>query len=240
MLVYNNQSSLLTIFGFSCPRRRTHYIKFYIMFNCSSIFTSNLKILIHDVRWIMTTSHPLLKSHYDVLGVHKNCSQAQIKEAYFKLSKLYHPDKNESVEAVEKFRDINAAYEILKNTKLRKLYDRDETMSYETARDSETKQSHTYRTFYSSRTKRQTASHYDYDEWENAHYGEQFRRRQGAKVRWEDIVQRKEEMIRRKKEFNKIMYVLCSGFGLYMIIAWLDLTGYDKPRPIKKDKNGND
>lgn len=65
------------------------------------------------------------KSHYDVLGITPKSTQADVKAAYYDLSKTYHPDRNDGCsEASQKFRDITAAYEILGNYKLRRLYDK--------------------------------------------------------------------------------------------------------------------
>lgn len=65
------------------------------------------------------------KNHYDSLGITAKATQADVKSAYYKLSMVYHPDKNkDSVDASEKFRDITTAYEVLGNVKSRKLYDR--------------------------------------------------------------------------------------------------------------------
>lgn len=48
-----------------------------------------------------------------------------MKSAYYSLSMQYHPDKNkDDLEAAEKFREITAAYEVLGNFRLRKLYDK--------------------------------------------------------------------------------------------------------------------
>lgn len=63
--------------------------------------------------------------YYDSLGISRKSTQSEIKAAYYKLSMLYHPDKNEGCEAAaKKFRQITQAYEVLSNYKLRKLYDR--------------------------------------------------------------------------------------------------------------------
>lgn len=62
-------------------------------------------------------------SFYDVLGVKKDSTQEQIKKAYRKLAHKYHPDKNSSSEADEKFKKINEAYEILSNPESRRAYD---------------------------------------------------------------------------------------------------------------------
>ncbi|XP_041456453.1 uncharacterized protein LOC121408848 [Lytechinus variegatus] len=65
------------------------------------------------------------KSYYEVLNTTPSATQAQVKEAYFKLSKIYHPDKNAgSKEAQRKFALINEAYSVLGNLTLRKRYDR--------------------------------------------------------------------------------------------------------------------
>ena len=52
---------------------------------------------------------------YKVLGVPRNADERQIKVAYRKLAKDWHPDKNKSPEASEKFMKINQAYEVIKN-----------------------------------------------------------------------------------------------------------------------------
>ncbi|PIK44487.1 hypothetical protein BSL78_18659 [Apostichopus japonicus] len=61
---------------------------------------------------------------YQVLGLQNNATQAQIKSAYYKLSKQYHPDRNKgSKSSQEMFSKINDAYSVLGNGKLRRRYD---------------------------------------------------------------------------------------------------------------------
>lgn len=63
------------------------------------------------------------KSLYDTLGVSKDASSDEIKKAYRRLARKYHPDINKEAGAEEKFKEINAAYEILSDENKRKQYD---------------------------------------------------------------------------------------------------------------------
>lgn len=64
------------------------------------------------------------KDYYNILGVDKNAKEADIKSAYRKLAKKYHPDKNPgNKQAEEKFKEISEAYEVLGDTEKRKTYD---------------------------------------------------------------------------------------------------------------------
>lgn len=62
-------------------------------------------------------------NYYNVLDVSPKATTAQIKHAYYKLSKMYHPDRNKSLTAQKKFQEIQTAYETLGNPKLRQEYD---------------------------------------------------------------------------------------------------------------------
>lgn len=63
------------------------------------------------------------RDYYQILGVSKSASQDEIKKAYRKLALQYHPDKNKTKEAEDKFKEINHAYEILSNPQKRQQYD---------------------------------------------------------------------------------------------------------------------
>lgn len=64
------------------------------------------------------------KNYYEVLGVSRTASQEEIKKAYRRLARQYHPDLNPGDKAAEaKFKDAAEAYETLSNPELRKEYD---------------------------------------------------------------------------------------------------------------------
>ncbi len=63
------------------------------------------------------------KDYYQILGLKKDASDAEIKSAYRKLARKYHPDVNKTKEAETKFKDINEAYEVLGDKQKRQRYD---------------------------------------------------------------------------------------------------------------------
>lgn len=63
------------------------------------------------------------KDYYDILGVKREASDSEIKSAYRKLARKYHPDVNKTKEAEAKFKDINEAYEVLGDKQKRQRYD---------------------------------------------------------------------------------------------------------------------
>lgn len=63
------------------------------------------------------------KSLYETLEVSENATHDEIKKAYRKLARKYHPDVNKDPKAEEKFKEINAAYEVLSDTEKKQQYD---------------------------------------------------------------------------------------------------------------------
>ncbi|KAF5294859.1 hypothetical protein FQA39_LY00343 [Lamprigera yunnana] len=63
------------------------------------------------------------KDYYKTLGINNDASDDDIKKAYRKLALKYHPDKNKSPDAEEKFKEVAEAYEVLSDKKKRDIYD---------------------------------------------------------------------------------------------------------------------
>ena len=63
------------------------------------------------------------RDYYDVLGVSKDATDSDIKRAFRRLAKEYHPDLNKSADAEEKFKEIQEAYAVLSDEQKRKQYD---------------------------------------------------------------------------------------------------------------------
>jgi len=64
------------------------------------------------------------KDYYEVLGVPRNASQEDIKQAYRQLARKYHPDVSTESNAEERFKEVNGAYEALSDPEKRSMYDR--------------------------------------------------------------------------------------------------------------------
>jgi molecular chaperone DnaJ len=64
------------------------------------------------------------RDYYEILGVDRDASTEDIRKAYRRLARMYHPDVNKSPEAEERFKEINEAYEVLSDEQKRLAYDR--------------------------------------------------------------------------------------------------------------------
>lgn len=65
----------------------------------------------------------MAKDYYGILGVARDATSDDLKKAYRRLAREYHPDVNSSAEAQEKFKDINAAFEVLADPQKRQIVD---------------------------------------------------------------------------------------------------------------------
>ena len=129
------------------------------------------------------------KDLYAVMGVSPHATQVQIKEAYYRLSMKYHPDRNKgSEDAHQKFTELTEAYSILGQYDLRRRYDKGMLHEYHRP-PSHTHSDHA--AHHSSAAHRSSSargggastvhgkkSRFDFDEFYRAHYGEALRREQ--------------------------------------------------------------
>lgn len=63
------------------------------------------------------------RDYYEILGISKSASDADIKKAYRRLAKKYHPDVNKEPDAAEKFKEVQEAYDVLSDAQKRSQYD---------------------------------------------------------------------------------------------------------------------
>ncbi len=84
---------------------------------------SKEKIKFSDEEFRKSLLEDNIPDYYTILEVQKNANQAEIKNQFRLLAKKWHPDKKQDVDAEKKMAQINMAYEVLSNTKRRKMYD---------------------------------------------------------------------------------------------------------------------
>lgn len=79
------------------------------------------------IRWTrirrLASKPPANNNHYNTLGIKRDAKQKDVKDAFYRLSKLYHPDVSTDTVALQKFQDITAAYETLGTQESRDAYD---------------------------------------------------------------------------------------------------------------------
>lgn len=185
---------------------------------------------------------------YDCLEITPAATQNDIKSAYYKLSKQYHPDMNRSSEAASKFREITEAYEVLGNYKLRKLYDKGILHTagkhYHTETVYEAQEEDDAQTkFYKARMHRSkpTATGrtpiYDFDEWSKNHYGDNFEKLQRAKKKYKEKLEKEQNHIHSLQKEYILLGILT--VVITILIAIKETTHYDVDR-IKREKNSSE
>lgn len=162
-----------------------------------------------------------MNDHYSILGVEKNATQAEIKVAYRRLVKLYHPDKNpNNPSAVEKFRLIQEAYDTLNDPEKRSGYDnRYSFSSYEYSYGEKTQQNRN-----KARTKKYTFTEEDLKrrQYYKEHYKQQTKTKTGPS---------KEQ----KKAYNEAKYILFSvPVSIALLFFIINIYNRESKEPVQK------
>ncbi|CAG9530237.1 unnamed protein product [Cercopithifilaria johnstoni] len=90
----------------------------------SCCFTNGQRnVLMKQTFGIHTSSIRYKRDYYEILGLKKGASAKDIKKAYYKLAKEYHPDVNKSKDANARFQEVSEAYEVLSDDQKRAQYD---------------------------------------------------------------------------------------------------------------------
>ena len=86
-------------------------------------YISSRVLEFNNFKYLSTRIENKTENYYEVLGVAPTASEAQIKEAFYEISKEHHPDRQTSKISEEKFKNANQAYSVLSDEQERKLYD---------------------------------------------------------------------------------------------------------------------
>jgi len=183
------------------------------------------------------------KSHYEALNISKTATHKEIKDAYYRLSMIYHPDKNKgSKEAANVFRDITSAYEVLGNVRQRRLYDSgtnpvQKNSQFTSRQPFETMNIKTdlYKTNVYSRD-------YNFSEWSKAHYSNIYQRQFTAR---EKISRRKMNEKFAMQQQTYIIFTLMISASLFIMVIMFEhvkelLNAHQKINTSSKNMDKND
>lgn len=172
------------------------------------------------------------KDYYDILKITPHATQNEVKSAYYKLSLQYHPDKNKSGYAKQKFHDISEAYEVLGNHELRKNYDRDIMIRQSPSSNAQESPFHNKDKVYSGSSKI-----YNFDEWTNVHYGKQmhmYRERRGAYERYKQMKESNRENEKPSRAFEFVLLLLTIAVIVMFAEQRVDVPVSENKKDINK------
>ncbi|XP_034828010.1 uncharacterized protein [Maniola hyperantus] len=208
------------------------------------------KRLFFEVFRSFYTTYQVGASHYDVLGITPKATQKDIKSAYYKLSKIYHPDRSKDEESAKKFRAITEAYEVLGNINLKKMYDKGLLVgrSSATRTDYKPEEEPTDPSlkFYKSRRDRNVVPTmdgktpiYDFDTWSKHHYGSLLKKNQDQK---EFVKKQREKQISKEQSAHQelTLYSMFAIGTLFMALLFYGTTDYDTVDQTLQRKNSGD
>lgn len=205
------------------------------------IMWTNYRRLFNGLR-VNTVICVAYKSHYESLNIHKNATHKEIKDAYYRLSMIYHPDKNKGCEkAAKMFRDITSAYEVLGNVRQRKLYDSGANINQMTPRHTTTQ-----KPFETMNTKRDVCKSnfsnrdYNFDQWSRTHYTNVFQRQHSSK---ESITKKKfnEDFIVQQNSYSfLVIMIIVSVFVMSIMFEYVKETTRKSQDILSLKKTGKD
>ena len=155
---------------------------------------------------------PTKKNYYRILGVSPKATQAQIKNAFYKLSLKHHPDKHKgSEESHDRFQEISEAYNVIGNLEERKIYDRELIVDGQLSAD----QAHAYHPPASPSKPRKSI--YNFDEWTRAHYSRQLNKNQQSK--WQKV-EDLEELNKPKMKVGSFRIIVLAATAVVFAISY--------------------
>lgn len=200
---------------------------------------TNYKRLLNGIKVNIITSVSY-KSHYQALNIPKNATHKEIKDAYYRLSMIYHPDKNKgSEEAAKMFRDITAAYEILGNVRQRRLYDSGANLNQKSSKHSTKQPFETMKTSSDVYKTNIRGREYNFNEWSKAHYTNVFQKQYTAR---EILSNRKRnyDIAEQQNTYSTMaLIVFVTIFILLFMMEYVKIAihNHDEIKKFEKKKN---
>lgn len=169
------------------------------------------------------------KDLYSRMGLSPKATQKQIKEAYYKLSMKYHPDRNhDNPDATHRFREITEAYSVLGDNHTRRKYDRGLLREY----PSPVGTPQTPPPFTGTATSKDNHPKYNFDAFYQAHYGEALKREQKAKAK---RAEQKETKTRALSDVQQQLLII-TVVSLVLVCGWHFAWGWYS-KELKKQTN---
>ena len=212
-----------------------------------------LGVLYHNLNFAcnkLHTSSINYKDYYEVLNVNRTATRQEIKHAYYKLSKQYHPDINSSETAENSFKEIQEAYNTLGDEGKRKEYDgrlfTGNAFNDSFARGMGQQSPFANRDFRKRTDQFYRPGTYDFEEHFKSHYGKNMRDTHGFAHGYGYGSESDEELKKywNKKEFSsfekfkkKLFYRLFGVVFLYFFIFTLLTTSKEREDQLEKNKN---
>lgn len=175
------------------------------------------------------------KNYYQVLGVNYDADYEEIKQSYYKLAKTYHPDINPSTEALEKFKEVKKAYEVIGDPNNRIAYDMENKFNDNDSifrRNSDEK----YTSKYGRRVMRgpRTIKNFYFDKWSDFKTPKWSGTKYGYDSKTEYILRDLDENLSvSSKEEKRFRFIIKYRIILYLLIIFsIDIYMFYSNRPL--------